>query len=266
MEQVRVEAERPQVLALAFDDQARFRGRVAKARLQAAAERHDDQAREPVRPFGQRAVAARETYGLVAVDGDGIIHVIWATGIDVPESSSLYYGRIDPVTKKWIEKGLLRTGAGGQVDPAKLYTDPKTGDIWLLYTDFATNGNEEVYLRHRKKGRTVSAFDAPVRLTTDANPQHYADAAFATDGTIHCVCVSENADTNSLIYLVYDPASATVTSRKTLNYTCLGDWARVALLLDNWNYAYLVWEDNNQLKFTTNLPVKNGARGWGLYE
>ena len=210
----------------------------------------------------------------VAVDGDGIIHLVWATGITDSEGSNLYYGRFNPDTKQWLEKGRLHTGAGGQLDPAKLITDPASGDIWLVYTDYGTYQNNEIMIQRRARGAT--AFDAPIRITNDPQSQKYPDAAIDSHGLIHLAYVDQAPAATLVRYTSYDPATQVLQSPVDLTQGKGGAWARPAIQLDPSGYVYVVWEnfehfDNDmnlvpsELWFTTNMRY-NAARGWGLYE
>lgn len=215
------------------------------------------------------------TVPAIAVDGNGIVHVVWATGITTTQSSNLYYGRFDPTTKTWLEKTRLHTQAGGQLDPAKLVADPKTGDIWLIYTDFGAASNYEIMIQHR--GKDAAAFDSPVRITNNPALQRYPAAAIDSKGTVHLVYVDQSAGGPFVQYAAFDPSSQTITKQKKLTEGVAGNWARPAILADPDDQLYVVWEqaesiDGNGnagatgLWFTATAPAVNAAKNWNLYE
>jgi len=203
-----------------------------------------------------------------AVDGNGIVHLVWASfTIDAGtvQTSNLYYGRFDPASKTWLEKSRLRTQAGGYYDPAKLIADPVSGDVWLLFTDYGTAGNYEIFLQHR--GKDAAAFDAPIRLTTNSGRQNYPDAAIDSQGLIHLVWVDNSTGKTLVHYQAYNPAGGQVVRQSDLTQGQGGNWARPAILVSPNNNLYVVWEDVDPtgLWFTTDLQVSR-AGGWNLYE
>ena len=228
------------------------------------------------RAAGDEGEKGTFTVPSVAVDGDGIIHLVWATSIYGPSKpeTALYYGRYNPATSAWLEKTRLRTQAGGQTDPAKLVTDSSTGDVWLVCTDFGLFGNSEIVLQHRAKGAT--AFDAPIRMTEDGAEQKNPDMAIDSSGIIHLVYVDLGGENRAVRYLTYDPATQTTARQEELTQGTDKKWARPAILCDPTGNLYAVWEqaeDFDQdwnlipsaLWFTTTLR-QNSARDWTRYE
>lgn len=224
--------------------------------------------------------AGEENYGFttpsIAVDGDGIVHVVWGA-IDETDRlkgltlTRLYYGRYDPTQpagQRWLEKAFLRDSAGGYYDPARLIADPATGDVWLVFIDSKTHGNNEIYIQRR--GRGAADFGTAIRLTEDAVPQYNVEALMDGDGVIHLVYVDRTGG-HGIRYMAYDTQSESVTADVNLTPDLDRNWFRPSIALDPEGHLFAVWEENTnpnqgELWFTTDHPGKNRVNRWELYE
>lgn len=214
----------------------------------------------------------------ITADRDGILHLAWATGNQsTPAEANLYYGRINPAATppQWLEHGRLAQNAGGAYDPAKIISDPRTGDVWLIYTDGAMEAQQDIIQENiivRRRPRGAAAFGAPLALTTGTGRKHYPDAAVGADGRLHVVYVDDSGP-GAVQYLVYDPAKTLaaeqITGKTKISGSLNGSWLEPAIALDAQGNDCVVWEDQSAaggLYFTTNKPATATQGSWRRYE
>ncbi len=204
----------------------------------------------------------------IAADSAGVLHLCWTMGTTAADTN-LYYGQVDPDTMAFIEIGRARTGVSGFFDPPKLIADPQTGDVWLLYIDRTTHGNEEIYVERRANGS--EGFDPRIRLTDNADRQRYPDARIDADGCIHLVYVDESGAAPNVRYKIYDPSAGSIQVEANLTDALEGDWERPAIAMDGSNHVYVVWEEDvnplsGHLWFTCSRVTNAAEAGWAVYE
>lgn len=210
----------------------------------------------------QRGDGVSYTLPDLALDSSNTVHLVWTT--DNLAGRRVYYAHRDPGGT--LSTPVVLSPLGGDFyDPPHITAAPR-GDIYAIWTDHGSFSNTSIYAARLRPG--LSAFDPPMRVTSNAAVALQGDAKVDSLGFLHVVWTDRRAGNGAIFYGVFDPDRQILLSESKISEGS-ADSVRPCIALSERRRAYLVWTDyrhgNGQIYFRTNEQLSRAGAPWNLY-